>query len=272
MSKPLTFTLKEKLTHRLDLSDLIPNELGNKSLAKIKKIKIYVGKKRIDVEKIFDLDGTDTQNIIFKKANDLFDSVGRNMTQGSIEVRGSVGDRLGQDMNGGTILVKGNADDWVGTGMRKGNITIQKNARKFLGGALPGQSHGLRGGQIHVCGDVADRAGDKMRRGMIVIEGNTGDYAGSKMIAGTIMICGQTGKNVGFAMKRGTIILNAVPEGIPATFNDCGTFELAFLKLIFNSLANSSRRLKELKTYSSWATRYAGDLGIDGKGELLILE
>ena len=92
------------------------------------------------------------------------------------------------------------------------------------------------------------------------------------MIAGTIMICVQAGKNTGFGMKRGTIILNTAPAGMPATFNKCGVFELAFLKLIFNSLANSSRRLKSLRENSSWVTRYAGDLGIDGQGELLVLE
>jgi len=272
MSKPLTFTLKEKLTQRIDLSTLIPNELEGKPLAKIKKIKIAVGKKRIDVEKLFDLDGTDTQNIIFKKANDQFDSVGRNMTQGSIEARGSIGDRAGQDMNGGELTVKGNAGDWVGIGLKKGRIEIQKDAGNFLGGALPGQPHGLRGGSIHVFGNVGERAGDKMRRGMIVIEGDAADYAGSRMIAGTIMICGKAGKNTGFSMKRGTIILNTKPAGIPATFNKCGVFELAFLNLIFNSMANSSRRLKSLRENSSWVTRYAGDLGIDGQGELLILQ
>ncbi len=272
MIKPLTFTLKEKLTQRVDLSALIPNELEGKPLAKIKKIKIAVGKKKIAVEKLFDLDGADTQKIIFKKASDMFDSVGRNMTQGSIEVRGSIGDRAGQDMNGGKLTVKGNAGDWVGTGLRNGRIEIQKDAGKFLGGALPGLPHGLRGGNIHVFGNVGERTGDKMRRGMIVIEGDTAAYTGSRMIAGTIMICGQAGKNTGFGMKRGTIILNNQPVDMPATFNKCGTFELAFLKLIFSSLANSSRRLKSLRENSSWVTRYAGDLGIDGQGELLILQ
>lgn len=272
MTKPLTFTLKEKLTQRIDLSALVPNELEGKPLAKIKKIKIAVGKKRIDVEKLFDLDGTDTQKIIFKKASDMFDSIGRNMTQGSIEVRGSIGDRAGQDMNGGELTIKGNAGDWAGTGLKKGRIEIQKDAGKFLGGALPGQPHGQRGGNIHVFGNVGERAGDKMRRGMIVIEGDAAAYTGSRMIAGTIMICGQAGKNTGFGMKRGTIILTNPPAGMPATFNKCGTFELAFLKLIFNSLANSSRRLKSLREHSSWVTRYAGDLGINGQGELLVLQ
>ena len=272
MNKPLTFTLKEKLTQRLDLSLLSPDELEGKPLAKIKKIKIAVGKKRFDAEKLFDIEGRDTQNIIFKKASEQFDSVGRNMTKGSIEIRGSVGDRAGQDMKGGHLRIKGNAGDWVGAGMTGGNIEIHKDANKFLGGALPGQTHGMRGGNIHVFANVGERTGDKMRRGMIIIEGNTGAYTGSRMIAGTIMICGQAGKNTGFGMKRGTIILTTQPVGIPTTFNNCGTFELVFLRLIFNSLVNSNQRLNEFKDYSSWVTRYAGDLGMDGKGELLILQ
>ncbi len=272
MSKPLTFTLKEKIVHRLDLSVLTPDALEGKPLAKVKKIKIAVGKKRIDVDKLFVIEGDDTQNIIFKKSSDRFDNIGQGMSLGSIEVRGSAGDRLGHDMTGGEIRVKGDAGDWAGTGMKGGRIEIRKNAGRFLGGALPGQQHGQRGGIIHVFGHTADRTGDRMRRGMIVIEGNTGDYTGSRMIAGTIMICGQAGKNTGFGMKRGTIILTDQPQSIPATFNNCGTFELAFLKLIFNSLASSNRRLKELREYPSWVTRYAGDLGLDGKGELLVLK
>lgn len=269
MKKPLTLTLKEKLTQRIDLSAITPDELAKKP---INKIKIAVGKKNIAVEKLFEIEGDDIESIIIKKSNNLFDNVGKSMTHGRLEVRGSVGDRAGQNLNGGELVIKGNADNYAGTGMLNGRIEIQRNAGDFLGGALPGKPQGMKGGNIHVFGNAGDRCGDKMRRGMIVIEGDSGDYTGSRMIAGTIMICGQAGNNTGFSMKRGTIILTDKPQGMPATFNNCGTFELAFLNLIFNSLANSSRRLKALKDNSSWVERYAGDLGMDGKGELLVLQ
>lgn len=270
--KPLTFTLKEKLTQRVDLSSLIPDELDGKPLEKIRKIKLAAGKKNVALDSLFEINGTDTQNIVIKKSSDLLDSIGRNMTTGSIDVRGPVGDRLGQEMAGGSISVKGNAGDWPGTAMKGGRIEISGNAGNFVGGALPGQQQGLKNGMIHIRGNVGDRMGDRMRRGMIVVEGDAGAYTGSRMTAGTIMICGEAGENTGFSMKRGTIILTGKPKGMSATFNHCGVFELAFLKLIFNSLANSSRHLKELKHYSAWTERYAGDLAMDGQGELLILQ
>lgn len=271
-NQPLTLTLKEKLTLRLDMSAITPNVLEGLTPAKIAKVKLSVGKKNIALEKLFEITGEDTNKIIIKKGHAKFDSLGRGMTTGLLEVRGDAGDRLGQEMTGGEIIVKGDAGDWVGTGMKKGRIEIRGNAGRFLGGALPGQSLGMKNGTIHVFGNVADRMGDRMRRGMIVVEGDAGDYAGSRMTAGTIVICGEAGNNIGHSMKRGTILLNHQPNGIPDTFNSNGVFELAFLNLLFKSMAASSRRLKDFKDQPCWVERYAGDLANDGLGEVLILQ
>lgn len=273
MSKnALTLTLKEPLTTRLDLSTLTPNALDGMAPAKIAKLKLSLGNKNLTLEKVFEIEGDDVSKIIFKKGSDRFDKVGAGMTHGEIEVRGDVGDRLGQDMLGGVIIVKKDAGDYAGTGMKKGRIEIRGNAGRFLGGALPGQAQGLKGGTIHVFNNAGDRVADRMRRGMIVVEGNTGDYAGSRMTAGTLVIGGESGQQLGFSMKRGTILLYNTPSALPDTFNNCGVFELAFLRILFNSLANSSKRLKPFQDCTCWVERHAGDLANDGRGEILVMQ
>ena len=123
-------------------------------------------------------------------------------------------------------------------------------------------------GKITVCGDTGDRLGDKMRRGVILVEGDAGDYAGSRMIAGTLGILGKTGAYTGFAMKRGTILLTQSPS-LHATLQDCGAHDLPFLSLLFKSFAENSQFAKLASTR---VQRFAGDLSINGNGEILILQ
>ena len=123
-------------------------------------------------------------------------------------------------------------------------------------------------GKITICGDAGDRLGDKMRRGVILVEGDAGDYAGSRMIAGTLGILGKTGAYTGFAMKRGTVLLVEPPK-LHATLQDCGTHDLPFLSLLFKSLAENSQFAKLASTR---VQRFAGDLSVNGNGEILILQ
>lgn len=123
-------------------------------------------------------------------------------------------------------------------------------------------------GAITVCGDAGDRLGDKMRRGVILVEGDVGDYAGSRMVAGTIGILGKTGAYTGFAIKRGTILLTQTPS-LHATIQDCGTHNLPFLSLLFNSFAENP---KFSAIASTRVQRYAGDLSVNGNGEILVIQ
>ena len=133
--------------------------------------------------------------------------------------------------------------------------------------------HKMSHGSIICQGDVGDRVGDQMRRGLILIDGNAGDYCGSRMIAGTIGVYGNVGTYTGFAMKRGTILLNHQPDlyaNFHATMQDCGTHNLPFLALLFQSFKTLPSKFSTLK--SQRAQRFAGDLACNGNGEILILK
>ncbi|WP_338040311.1 hypothetical protein [Methylocucumis oryzae] len=134
---------------------------------------------------------------------------------------------------------------------------------------MPGNKMGMRGGLILVKGNAGARVGDHLRRGMILIEGSVGDYCGSRMIAGTIAVMGQTGRFLGYAMRRGTLLLWQQPE-LSASFNDCGSHTLAFLPMVFDSLAHLDSRFAHAGESFNRVQRYAGDMAEIGRGEVLV--
>jgi formylmethanofuran dehydrogenase subunit C len=89
------------------------------------------------------------------------------------------------------------------------------------------------------------------------------------MIAGTIVILGQTGTQTGLAMRRGTLLLTRDPVSRPATFNDNGCHDLGFLSLLVRSLQEEAA-VSDLAERGSRVRRWLGDLGCDGKGEILV--
>jgi formylmethanofuran dehydrogenase subunit C len=128
--------------------------------------------------------------------------------------------------------------------------------------------HKISHGSIICQGDVGDRVGDQMRRGLILIDGNVGEYSASGMVAGTIGVYGSVGKYTGFGMKRGTILLNKKTD-FHATIQDCGTHNMPFLALLFQSFKPLPSKFNKIK--SQRAQRFAGDLACNGNGEILIL-
>ncbi len=123
-------------------------------------------------------------------------------------------------------------------------------------------------GSIICQGDVGDRVGDQMRRGLILVDGNAGEYLASRMVAGTIGVYGSVGKYAGFGMKRGTILLKNKPN-FHATIQDCGTHNLPFLALLFQSFKTLPSKFCDLKNQR--VQRFAGDLACNGNGEILAL-
>ena len=158
----------------------------------------------------------------------------------------------------------------INPNLKSGNDTnhiIFKNRPKCNMAQLDFIGANMSSGKITVCGDVGDRLGDKMRRGVILVEGDAGDYAASRMVAGTIGILGKTGAYTGFAMKRGTILLAQTPK-LHATIQDCGTHDLPFLSLLFKSFENP----QFAAVASTRAKCFAGDLSVNGNGEILVLQ
>jgi formylmethanofuran dehydrogenase subunit C len=265
----LTFTLKHQPDQRVDMSPLVCQKLADMQAAEIAALTLQNGKRKIRVDELFDISGSDAQNIVIKNSFGKLDFIGKELDGGRIMVEGDAGAYLGLGMKSGEIEVSGDVGIYAACEMKKGRLTINGNAGDFLGAALPGNKMGMKGGTILVKGNVGERAGDHMRRGNILIEGNAGDYCGSRMTAGTIAVMGQTGKHLGFAMRRGTLLLWNQPQA-SARFNDCGAHTLAFLPILFASFKKLNSAFADNSAAFNRVQRYAGDMSEMGRGEILV--
>ncbi len=265
----LTFTLKYSPDQRVDMSPLVCQRLQELALADIAALTLQSGKRKLRVDELFTIDGSDTQNIVIKNSADKLDFIGKDLEEGNIYVVGDAGAYLGFGMKSGEIKVSGNAGFYAACEMKNGYLEVSGNAGDFLGAALPGNKMGMKGGIILIKGNAGERAGDHMRRGNILIEGNAGDYCGSRMSAGTIAVMGQTGRYLGYAMRRGTLLLWNQPQ-LSASFNDCGPHTLAFLPILFASFRSLNSRFADASVAFNRVRRYAGDMSEMGRGEVLV--
>ena len=265
----LTFTLKKNLAQRLDISPLTPDALAEKNAKDIAAILLWYGKQQIRADEVFDITGTDASNIVFENSSNKLDYIGSQMKSGSITIEGDAGNYLAFQMRSGEITLNGNALDFAASGMSGGTLKVNGNVADFLGGAIIGERRGMRGGMVMVTGNAGDRVGDQMRRGIILIEGDVGQYCASRMLAGTIGVLGKVGEYLGFGMRRGTLLLTQTPK-LHATMQDCGVHTLPFLSLMFKAFQDLPTRFAQIK--QNRVQRYAGDLGNDGKGEILVFK
>lgn len=266
---PLTFTLKGVPRQRVDCSALTPTRLAGRPLAAIAAVELPCGNRKPRVDELFDLEGDDTSQLVFRNACDKLDRIGEGMFDGAIEVEGGAGAYLGLGLRGGRIRVSGSCGAFAAAEMKRGLLHVFGNAGDFLGAALPGNRQGMRGGTVIVRGNVADRCGDRLRGGSLLIEGSAGDYCASRMIAGTLAVLGTLGAYPGFAMRRGTLLLASPPTSLPVTFGDCGTHDLRFLPLLIQSWHALDSRFARLAPRAR-VRRFMGDLACDGKGEVLV--
>ncbi len=265
----LTFTLKHRPDQRVDMSPLVCHQLKELAASDIAALTLQSGKRKLRVDELFTIDGSDAQNIVINNSAAKLDFIGKDLEGGSITVAGDAGAYLGFGMKSGEIKVLGNAGLYAACEMKNGYLEIAGNSGNFLGAALPGNKMGMKGGIILVKGCAGERAGDHMRRGTILIEGNAGDYCGSRMTAGTIAVMGQTGRYLGYAMRRGTLLLWNQPQ-LSASFNDCGAHTLAFLPILFASLTKLNSSFADKTAAFNRVRRYAGDMSETGRGEVLV--
>ncbi len=256
----------------LDMSALLPDALLPLSVDAVKRVRVAHGKRRVAVGDLFAVDAVDDAVLSFRASTPRLRRIGYGLGAGSIVVSGHAGDELGATMRGGDIRVKGNAGDYCGSDMRAGTITVSDSVGDFAGGALPSDALGMRGGVLCIGGDAGARTGERMRRGCIIVGGAAGAYAGANMIAGTIVVGGAIAAGCGIGMRRGTIVLFADRRRIPATFNDCGEYELAVMTLLQRYIARfdrrSAARLKDIRG----VRRFVGDIGAGGQGEILLVQ
>jgi len=263
----LTFTVKQETDQRVDMSPLVCQLLQDMNVTDIAAIELQNGKRKVRVDELFELSGSDTQNILIKNSYAKLDFIGKELESGNMIVQGDAGAYFGIGMKSGVLTAEGNVGLYAACEMRNGLLTINGDAGDFLGAALPGNKQGMKGGIVIVKGNVGQRAGDHMRRGTMLIEGNAGDYCGSRMVAGTIAVMGSTGRFLGYAMQRGTILLWQQPK-LSATFNDCGSHTLAFLPILFKSFKKLNSRFAG-ESFNR-VQRYGGDMAEKGRAEVLV--
>jgi formylmethanofuran dehydrogenase subunit C len=266
----LELRLRTKPPCLIDASPLVPDALAGKSRDEIDRISLQGWNQSFALAELFRVSGEDAQRLVLEGLDGSLLRVGAGMQSGEMTVVGHAGDYTGESMRGGTLNVRGSAGDYLGAGMRAGTITLSGNAGAFVGSARAGHTKGMAGGTIIVRGNVGDRAGDRMRRGLLMIEGSAGSHCASRMLAGTIALLGRCGTHPGYLMRRGTLFLNdALSEPLP-TFNLNGQPELLAIRLLLTSLAQRHRAFRQLARQRF--TRWLGDLGAEGKGEMFIRE
>jgi formylmethanofuran dehydrogenase subunit C len=164
--------------------------------------------------------------------------------------------------------VTGNVSDWLGAEMKAGFIHIHGAAGGQIGAAYRGSLVGMRSGTIIIDGTAGIEVGMRMKRGTIVVGGIVRDFAGLQMKGGTIILRGGAEIRTGAWMNRGTII-SLKPLQVMPTFAYSGQYNPTFVNVYANHLSQYGITLPfrhEAGTYE----RYSGDLGVSGKGELLV--
>lgn len=266
----LKFVLKQTPPSAVDVSGLRPSALAGKSRKEIAQLPLTGWNEVHRVGDLFAIRGDGAQRIVIDGADERLLRIGAGLDGGELTVVGAAGDYLGESMRGGSITVRGDTGALVGAGMRGGRIEVSGNVGAFAGSGRAGALQGMAGGVIVVRGNAGDRAADRMRRGLLLIEGNAGDYCASRMLAGTTVVLGRVGIDAGYLMRRGTLVLGRSPHELLPTFNHNGWHDLLAIRLLLESLAVYGKRFQSFARSRPSLSRWLGDLGCDGKGEILI--
>jgi formylmethanofuran dehydrogenase subunit C len=158
----LTFTLKNATDFKINCSHLTPNLLKGLTLSQIQGLTLANGHNAPKVADFFEVNGNDTENIIFSNSTSQLDYIGYKMKNGSITIQGDTGDFLGCQMQNGTIICQGSAGDRVGDQMRRGVILIDGNAGNYCASRIIA-------GTIGIYGQVGKFLGFAMKRGTLLV-------------------------------------------------------------------------------------------------------
>jgi formylmethanofuran dehydrogenase subunit C len=125
-----------------------------------------------------------------------------------------------------------------------------------------------------------------MRRGTVCIAGRVDDYLAANMNAGTVLALGPVAAQWGLGMRRGTLVFADEPAGIThASWSSGRSLELSFLPLVWNHLRAIQQQIETVSSLvnrslwnklsiprTRWVERRVGDLALDGRGEVLLLQ
>jgi formylmethanofuran dehydrogenase subunit C len=271
----ITLRVKNAPGFRVDGSKLLPVELAAASRADLPRVVLPGAGETCALGDLFDIALTqdDKPSLTIEGDACWLDRIGANMTEGTLTVQGNAGDYAGLKMSGGELHIEGDAGAFAACEMQGGRLSIHGDAGDFAAGALPGDMEGMAGGTLAIHGNAGARLADRMRRGTVLVAGDAGDFAASRLIAGSVCVGGKVGAHLGYGMRRGTVLLTHAPARIPPTFTEGGRGFDVFWLLFTRMLARE--RTRGLASFAALAgdvlpRRYAGDLAVDGRGELLI--
>jgi len=262
--------LRRAPTLRVDGRLLSPAHLRHLGADDVRRVALASGRDRIELGEWFDVAPGDDGADVLRLEGDLsrFDAIGAGLREGTLHVRGNVGDAAGLGMTGGRLAIAGDARDLAGCAMRGGWLEIGGDVGDLAASALPGDMDGMVGGTLAVRGRAGARLGDRMRRGTVVIHGEVGDFAASRMVAGTLALGGACGAMPGWGMRRGSVVFAGTAPPAAPTFVDVRSDAGVFWQLLARDLARFGPPFDDLARRRM--TRLAGDLAVQGKGELLV--
>lgn len=255
----------------VEVEGILPETVGDKSLADIEKLEIFQGNCQLALAEFFDVTG-DPSDGQMEWEGDLAGVhwIGAHMTSGRIRIAGNAGRHVGSEMSGGEIVVDGDASDWVGGELHGGLIRVRGRAGHLVGAAYRGSARGMTGGTILIGGEAGNEIGHSMRRGLLAVGGRAADLVGFNMRAGTILVFGDSGIRHGAGMKRGTLgFFGPHPPPLLPSFRRACRYRPEALILVLRHL----RMLGFPVPDDLWAAQfdlYNGDLIEGGRGEVLI--
>ncbi len=271
MSEGWQLMVRERPPLPVEVGSLLPERLAGLTRAEVERLPLALGRRTVALADLFSLAGGPGPRLVLAGPCDRLDGVGRGLASGEIIVESDAGHEIGASQSGGKIRIAGSVGDQAALGMRAGVLTVAGNAGAFLGAPPAGERLGMRGGLVTVGGGVGPRAGEHMRRGTILISGDAGGACGARMVAGTIAVAGAFGATPGLRMRRGTLIAARALAGVPDTFAETGRADPTILNLLARRLRAVAPWLEPLLTVLP-PRRLAGDLAVDGKGEILLMD
>ncbi|MCG3252538.1 MAG: formylmethanofuran dehydrogenase subunit C [Candidatus Heimdallarchaeota archaeon] len=214
----VNLTLKKSATKSnipIEAEIISPDNFFDKDLTEISQLSIWRGNKELTINQVFTISGNHVKGgeisdlkIILNGDLSKFKRIGQKMSEGLIDIKGSIGMHLGTHMTGGKIIVQENTDDFAGANMKGGEIHILGNAGHYLGGSVRGDWRGMSNGKIRVEGNIGNECGVWMRKGIIEIGGNVNLFLGIHMHNGLIVVDGDVEERAGAEMTGGIIVIN----------------------------------------------------------------
>lgn len=259
--KQITLTPIKFSSIALEFDELIPDEIYGWSKEDFEKYEVPVGNSRFPLTDYYDIEvegeaqSPEEVKMIIDGDAGRVKYIGCKMAAGEIIVNGDADLQAGAEMEGGSLTINGNAESYCGREMRGGELTVIGNVREYAGTSYIGEWRGMSGGKLTIHGNAGKQLADAMSGGEIHVMGDCDILAGIHMTKGFIQIDGDVTRWPGGQMKNGAIVINGRLERLLEGFELDG---------IVTDPEVEGRK------FSGKYIKYIGDIGVNGKGTLLL--